>query len=120
MDYVLAAFWLPGLDDVIPLNRLVTSRRDRHHQNRNRRFSCIDRIPRTDSTWPNVGEFTTVSIGAVVHHVEQVVGVELDGQDARCRACARRARTARSAGWLPGPMIMLRDGVAERAGRRNR
>ena len=30
-------------------------------ENRKRRLSCVERIPRTETTCPNVGEFTSVS-----------------------------------------------------------
>jgi hypothetical protein len=33
-----------------------------HSQKRNRKFTVLDRMPRTDSTWPKVGELTVVSI----------------------------------------------------------
>ena len=71
-------------------------------QNRNRRLSCAERIGRTESTWPKVGEFTTVSIAGVVHHVEQVGRVHLERDARGCRPAACRARTARSAAGCPG------------------
>ena len=36
-------------------------------------LSCMVRIGRTDVTWPNVGELTSVSTRGVVDHVQQVV-----------------------------------------------
>ena len=35
-----------------------------HDQKRNRNVSCSERIGRTDSTWPKVGELTTASTTA--------------------------------------------------------
>ena len=71
-------------------------------QNRNRSPSCMERIGRTERTWPNVGELTTVSMAAVVDHVQQVGRVQVD---ARAHACGRagcHVRTARRAGGCPG------------------
>ena len=44
----------------VQAHRVVCRRR----QNRNLTLSCIDRIGRTESTWPKVGELTTVSMPA--------------------------------------------------------